>query len=83
MPSGRLSDTELQEWLKRVKESGKPTGMSISCPICWLPISLNSNGASSKGGCCCGTIATVQELKDVFGIGHLSGGATTVVRARD
>ncbi len=90
MPSGgierKLGDTELREWLDRVaecKESGKPCGMSVSCPICWLPMSLNSNGASSSKGCPCGTIATTQELKEAFGLGHLSGDTTTAIAVRD
>ena len=83
MQGRRLSDTELEVWLKRGRESGKPTGMSVSCPICWLPILINGNGATREDGCPCGTIATQQEVKEAFGVGHLSAGIATAITARD
>ena len=83
MPDSSITDIEVKEWLRRVKESNKPCGMSVSCPICWLPILLNGNGAFKDGGCPCGTIATIQELKEAFGIGHLSGEFTSPIKARD
>ena len=65
-----LTATELQEWLTRAKVSGKPSGMSVSCPTCWLPISLN--GMTGGNVCPCGTVATPEELKRAFGVGALS-----------
>ena len=69
-----MTSPEVDAWLQRTLETGTRIDLSVSCPKCWLPVSLDGGGIAVAGeGCQCGTVATAEELKKVFGIEGMSG----------
>ncbi len=68
-----ISPEELDGWLQHSRDTGIPIDMSVSCPKCWLPIPLTGDIEILEEGCQCGTVATLNELRKVFGIPGMSG----------
>ena len=68
-----MPSPEVEAWLQRAQDAGTPIDMSVSCPVCWLPVMLDGSGDAGDGGCPCGTVVTVAELRQAFGIEELSG----------
>ncbi len=79
-----MPSTDVENWLQRTRDTGTRINMSVSCPKCWKPVSLDGGGIVYVDGlgCQCGTVATVKELKKVFGIEGMSGSLHDV-EARD
>ena len=67
---GLMPTPEVRAWLQRAEDTDRPTGMSVSCPKCWKPVSLN--GIADSQSCNCGTVATAKELLTVFGLAEFA-----------